>query len=127
MIKDFNQTKSVQNQCFRNTSAYDSDGKLRDPVVIWEGGDPLAVLIHQTPTTNTRQIIVGINLTSIAEVTFRKYFSAGAGFVDEVFPAVPAGNSVLESNDALDSVEILFGNNPLALRVDAFATVIARP
>lgn len=123
MIKDLNQTKSVQNQCFRNTSAYDSEGRLRNPVVT-DDGSP-TILIHQTPTPNTRQIIVGINLTAQSDVTFRKYFSAGAGFVDETFVGVAPGDSVLESNDALDSVEILFVGNPPS--ADAFATVIARP
>lgn len=128
MIKDFNQTKSVYNSCFRNSSAIDPSNQslFRDPVVTSEDGD-LVLVVPKTPTPNTRQIMIGISVSAACNVVLRKYFSAAADYVEEIFPILLPGTYALESVDALDSCEVWAGDNPDTLSVDCFATVIARP
>ena len=128
MIKDFNQTESVYNSCFRNSSAIDPSNQslFRDPVVISEDGD-LVLVVPKTPIPNTRQIMIGISVSAACDVVLRKYFSAAADHVDETFVIGAAGTYAFESVDALDSCEVYAGNNRLALSVNCFATVIARP
>lgn len=135
MKKDFNQTKSVYNQCFRNSSAYDSNGKLRDSAVTWswftDNANPVLV-VHQTPTPNTRELLIGISVDAAAIISIRKYFSAGASFVTETFAALPAaGTYTLRSTTLLDTVELYAipdsDDLPAAPDLHVFATIIARP
>lgn len=135
MLRDFNTTKSVQNQCFRNASAYDEGGNLKDPVAVWSfavnESDP-ALIVHQTPTPNTRELMIGIEVDAAAVISIRKYFSAGSAFVTETFAALPSsGTYTLRSTTLLDSVEIyaIPDSEDLSAAPDlhVVATVIARP
>ena len=128
MLKDLNTTRTIYNACFRNSSASDpaDQNNFRDPIVVSETG-AYVLVVPQTTTVNTRQIMIGISASDACTVRLRKYFSAGSGYVDENFAIGAAGTYAFESVDALDSCEVYAGGNGAVLEIQLFGVVIARP
>jgi hypothetical protein len=135
MLRDFNTTKSVYNVCFRNSSAADPEDQsdFRSPVVTWTWPlftDTPVLLVPQTPTPNTRELLIGISVDGDTIVSIRKYFSAGSAFVTETFALIGSGTHTLKSTTLLDSVEVWFvPDNPIALTppLNAYASISCRP
>lgn len=135
MLKDSNQAKTVYNVCFRNSSARTPEDQTiyRNPVVVWswvENLDNPVLLVPQTPTPNTRELLIGISVDGPAIVSIRKYFSAGAAFVTETFAVIASGTHTLKSTTLLDSVEVwIIPDNPNIATLDlkSFASITARP
>ena len=135
MLKDSNQANSVYNVCFRNSSARNPEDQsiYRDPVVVWSWAEDLGnpvLLVPQTPTPNTRELLIGISVDGPAIVSIRKYFSAGAAFVTETFAVIASGTHTLKSTTLLDSVEVwVIPDDPDVATLDlhCFASITARP
>ncbi len=128
MLKDLNTTRTIYNACFRNSSASDpaDQNNFRDPIVVSQAGETVLV-VPQTPTPNTRQIMIGISASGACDLILRKYFSAGSGYVEENFAIGAAGTYAFESVDALDSCELYAFGDPMLLDVYLFGILIARP
>ena len=135
MLREFNTAKSVYNICFRNSSAADPEDQsdFRNPVVTWTWPlftDSPVLLVPQTPTPNTRELLIGISVDGDTIVSIRKYFSAGSAYVEETVPMIGAGTHTLKSTTLLDSVEVWFvPDNPIALTppLNAYASISCRP
>lgn len=96
----------------------------------FDGVNPVTtLLIARIPTIFARNLIVAAFCNGAAvnaTITIRKYFMAGASFVDETFVLVNGVKTVFSSSSPLEEAEVYITNNDLATGLYAYGQIIAR-
>lgn len=112
-----NEATTVVNPVFTEISNRDSG--FFGPVV--SGVNTL--LIDHIPTLLVNRLTVVIDTDQPGNLTIRKWFCGGTLFFDEVLPPIAAGNTVVFSENMLETCQILFRNTSLFLATVAIEEI----